>query len=60
MAVEYDLTFTYSGHRLVYDMYGSDAGSLVAYLHGPLLNSELNRASPAALAQQGCGACGDL
>lgn len=53
VAVEFDLTFTYSGHRLVYDMYGSDAGPLVVYLHGLLLDSELNRGIAHALAEQG-------
>ena len=53
IAVECDLTFTYSGHRLVYDMYGSDADPLVVYLHGLLLDSELNRGIARALAQQG-------
>ena len=52
-AVEFDLTFTYSGHRLVYDMYGSDVGPLVVYLHGLLLDSELNRGIARALAEQG-------
>ena len=53
VAVEFDLTFTYSGHRLVYDMFGSDAGPLVVYLHGLLLDSELNRGIAHALAEQG-------
>jgi pimeloyl-ACP methyl ester carboxylesterase len=53
IAVECDLTFTYGGHRLVYDMYGSGADPLVVYLHGLLLDSELNRGIARALAQKG-------
>jgi len=51
--VEFDLSFTDHGHRLVYDMYGSSASPLVVYLHGLLLDAELNRGIAQALAEQG-------
>ena len=51
--VEFDLSFSDDGHRLVYDLYGSSAAPLVVYLHGLLLDSELNRGIAQALAEQG-------
>ena len=51
--VEFDLSFTDDGHRLVYDLYGSSAAPLVLYLHGLLLDAELNRGIAQALAEQG-------
>jgi len=51
--VEFDLSFTDCGHRLVYDLYGSSSAPLVVYLHGLLLDAELNRGIAQALAEQG-------
>ena len=45
--------FTYHGHRLVYDTYG-EGDHLVVYLHGLLVDSDLNRGIATALA-----ACGN-
>jgi len=45
-------TFEHDGHQLVYDEYG-DGDRLVVYLHGLLLDSELNRGVAAALANRG-------
>jgi len=50
---EFDLSFSDDGHRLVYDLYGSSAAPLVVYLHGLLLDAELNRGIAQALAEQG-------
>jgi len=51
--VDFDLTFSNDGHQLVYDLYGSSAAPLVVYLHGLLLDAELNRGIAQALAEQG-------
>ncbi len=51
--VELDLSFSKDGHRLVYDLYGLSASPLVVYLHGLLLDAELNRGIAQALAEQG-------
>jgi pimeloyl-ACP methyl ester carboxylesterase len=51
--VEFDLSFSDDGHRLVYDLYGSSTAPLVVYLHGLLLDAELNRGIAQALAEQG-------
>lgn len=51
--VEFDLSFADGGHNLVYDQYGSSAAPLVVYLHGLLLDAELNRGIAQALAEQG-------
>lgn len=51
--MDFDLGFTDEGHRLVYDLYGSSAAPLVVYLHGLLLDAELNRGIAQALAEQG-------
>ena len=51
--VDFDLSFTEGGHRLVYDLYGLSAAPLVVYLHGLLLDAELNRGIAQALAEQG-------
>jgi len=51
--VEFDLSFSDDGHQLVYDLYGSSAAPLVVYLHGLLLDAELNRGIAQALAEQG-------
>jgi len=53
IAVEFDLFFTHNGHRLAYDTYGSSDGPVVVYLHGLLLDAELNRGIAQALAEQG-------
>ena len=45
-------TFTYNGHQLAYDVYGSGRRLLV-YMHGLLLDSDLNRGIAEALAQRG-------
>jgi pimeloyl-ACP methyl ester carboxylesterase len=45
-------SFDYEGHRLVYDVYGS-GDRLVVYMHGLLLDSDLNRGIAEALAQRG-------
>src|ERR1022692_4999067 len=44
---------TDNGHQLVYDIYGSSDAPLVVYLHGLLLDAELNRGIAQALAEQG-------
>ncbi len=51
--VEFDISFSHNGHRLVYDLYGSSGAPLVVYLHGLLLDAELNRGIAQALAEQG-------
>jgi pimeloyl-ACP methyl ester carboxylesterase len=51
--VEFDLSFSHDGHRLVYDLYGSSTDPLVVYMHGLLLDAELNRGIARALAEQG-------
>jgi pimeloyl-ACP methyl ester carboxylesterase len=51
--VDFDLDFSHQGHRLVYDLYGSSTAPLVVYLHGLLLDAELNRGIAQALAEQG-------
>lgn len=51
--VDFDLSFIDDGHRLVYDLYGPSAAPLVVYLHGLLLDAELNRGIAQALAEQG-------
>lgn len=45
-------SFAYGGHRLVYDLYGHE-GPLLVYLHGLLLDSEMNRGIAGAVAQRG-------
>jgi pimeloyl-ACP methyl ester carboxylesterase len=50
--VERDLSFVHDGHRLVYDVYG-DGEQVVFYLHGLLLDSELNLGIASALAAAG-------
>ncbi len=45
-------SFTYRGHELVYDTYG-EGDRLVVYLHGLLLDAELNRGIAGALAERG-------
>ena len=45
-------SFEHEGHRLVYDEYGS-GDSVVVYLHGLLLDSNLNRGIADALADRG-------
>lgn len=45
-------SFTHRGHRLVYDVYGEE-GPLLVYLHGLLLDSDLNRGIAEALADRG-------
>jgi pimeloyl-ACP methyl ester carboxylesterase len=44
--------FRHEGHQLVYDEYGG-GDRLVVYLHGLLLDSDMNRGIAAALAEQG-------
>lgn len=44
--------FTHRGHRLVYDTYG-DGDRLLVYLHGLLLDADLNRGIASALAERG-------
>lgn len=53
LPVEFDLSFGEDGHTLVYDLYGPSAAPLVVYLHGLLLDAELNRGIAQALAEQG-------
>jgi len=53
IAVEFDQSFTHNGHRLIYDTYGSSDAPLVVYMHGLLLDAELNRGIAQALAEQG-------
>jgi pimeloyl-ACP methyl ester carboxylesterase len=45
-------SFTHRGHRLVYDQYGTK-GPLLVYLHGLLLDSDLNRGIAEAVASRG-------
>jgi pimeloyl-ACP methyl ester carboxylesterase len=45
-------SFVHRGHRLVYDTYG-EGDRLVVYLHGLLLDAELNRGIAGALAERG-------
>jgi pimeloyl-ACP methyl ester carboxylesterase len=51
--VEFDLSFSDDGHRLVYDLYGPSAAPMVVYLHGLLLDAESNRGIAQALAEHG-------
>ena len=50
--VELDRSFHHDGHRLVYDSFG-EGDEVVVYLHGLLLDSELNRGIADALATEG-------
>lgn len=45
-------SFRYRGHELVYDTYG-EGDRLLVYLHGLLLDAELNRGIAGALAERG-------
>ena len=45
-------SFVHHRHRLVYDVYG-EGDDVVIYLHGLLLDSELNRGIARALAEKG-------
>jgi pimeloyl-ACP methyl ester carboxylesterase len=45
-------SFIEHGHRLVYDVYG-DEGPLLVYLHGLLIDSEVNRGIAEAVADRG-------
>jgi pimeloyl-ACP methyl ester carboxylesterase len=45
-------SFIHDGHRLVYDVYG-DEGPLLVYLHGLLIDSEVNRGIADAVAARG-------
>jgi pimeloyl-ACP methyl ester carboxylesterase len=45
-------SFTFGGHRLVYDDYG-EGDRVVVYLHGLLIDSDLNRGIAQALAARG-------
>lgn len=45
-------SFVHDGHRLVYDVYG-EGGPLLVYLHGLLIDSEINRGIAEALASNG-------
>jgi pimeloyl-ACP methyl ester carboxylesterase len=45
-------SFTHDGHELVYDTYGH-GDRLVIYLHGLLVDSDMNRGIAVALAEQG-------
>ena len=47
-----DQTFTHEGRTLVYDEFGT-GDEVVLYLHGLLLDSEINRGIAQALAEQG-------
>jgi pimeloyl-ACP methyl ester carboxylesterase len=51
--VAFDEALTYQGHRLVYDTYGASGAPLIVYMHGLLLDAELNRGIAQALADQG-------
>ncbi len=53
VAVVFDQSFTYNDHRLVYDIYGSPDAPLIVYMHGLLLDAELNRGIAHALAERG-------
>jgi pimeloyl-ACP methyl ester carboxylesterase len=51
--MQYDTrSFQYRGHRLVYDEYG-EGDRVIVYLHGLLLDAEINRGIAAALAREG-------
>ena len=45
-------SFEHRGHTLVYDVYGTE-GPLLVYVHGLLLDSDLNRGIATALAERG-------
>jgi pimeloyl-ACP methyl ester carboxylesterase len=45
-------TFTHRGHRLTYDDYGT-GDQLLVYMHGLLLDSDLNRGIAEAMAERG-------
>jgi pimeloyl-ACP methyl ester carboxylesterase len=45
-------SFIFNGHRLVYDVYG-DEGPLLVYMHGLLIDSEINRGIADAVAESG-------
>lgn len=45
-------SFDHRGHKLVYDVYGTE-GPLLVYVHGLLLDSDLNRGIATALAERG-------
>jgi pimeloyl-ACP methyl ester carboxylesterase len=45
-------SFFHDGHRLVYYMYG-DRGPVLVYLHGLLIDSEINGGIAAAVAERG-------
>lgn len=45
-------TFIHAGHELTYDVYG-DEGPLLVYLHGLLVDSDINRGIAAAVAERG-------
>jgi pimeloyl-ACP methyl ester carboxylesterase len=53
VSVELGRSFTFNGHRLVYDLYGPSEAPLVVYLHPLLLDSELNRGIAQALGARG-------
>jgi pimeloyl-ACP methyl ester carboxylesterase len=53
VAVVFDQSFTHNDHRLVYDIYGSPDAPLIVYMHGLLLDAELNRGIAQALAERG-------
>jgi pimeloyl-ACP methyl ester carboxylesterase len=53
VAVVFDQSFMYNDHRLVYDIYGSPDAPLIVYMHGLLLDAELNRGIAHALAERG-------
>jgi len=45
-------SFVFQGHELAYDTYGG-GGRLIVYMHGLLLDAELNRGIAGALAERG-------
>jgi pimeloyl-ACP methyl ester carboxylesterase len=53
VAVVFDQSFAHNDHRLVYDVYGSSDAPLIVYMHGLLLDAELNRGIAQALAERG-------
>jgi pimeloyl-ACP methyl ester carboxylesterase len=53
VSVVFDQSFTHNDHRLVYDVYGSPDAPLIVYMHGLLLDAELNRGIAQALAERG-------
>jgi len=53
VAVTFDQALDFRGHRLVYDTYGASDSPLVVYMHGLLLDADLNRGIAQALAEQG-------